>query len=103
IQLDSDFKMAKSANRLATLMALGMASVVSPLPAYVHHVADKSTAIVARTPHQWRDAIRMLDQDRGRAQEMGRSAHRYAWQTFSIESVAQQFIDAIQHDVALAI
>jgi hypothetical protein len=103
IHLDSDFKMAKSANRLATFMALGMPSIVSPLPAYVDHVAANRTAVLARTPHQWRDAIRTFDRDRRVAQQMGRSAHRYAWEHFSIDVVTQHFIDTIRHSVKPAI
>ena len=95
IWLDSDFKMAKSANRLATFMAFGMPTVVSPLPAYVDHLRRKPMGIVARSPEEWRRAICQLNEDRQLARRLGANANEYAWTSFSVEVVARQLWDAI--------
>jgi glycosyltransferase involved in cell wall biosynthesis len=92
--LDSHFRRSKSINRLATLMAAGLAVVASPVPSYCEAVVHRQHAIIARTRSDWERSVRELDQDRDFAQQLAESGRHRAWERFAPDVVLALFREA---------
>lgn len=86
---------AKSANRLTMFMALGMPTIVSPLPAYLAIAEQGENCLVARSADEFGQAIQLL-QNQSRREKLGRQARDYAWKHFSSEIIGAQWLSVLQ-------
>lgn len=95
VWLNSDFKLSKSVNRLATLMSLGMPVVASPVPAYRDHLTIGRTGFLASEPEEWVRHLARFDADRDLARRMGSAGREYAWRVFAPEVVVHHFLEVL--------
>lgn len=95
IYMDSTFKRSKSANRMATLMALGLATIASPLPSYLENAIHGKTILFAHNPSEWRRWVQKLDRDRDFALALALEGRKHAWEQFSRESILSNFLKEV--------
>jgi hypothetical protein len=91
IVLDSNFRMAKSANRLGTLLALGLPTVASPLPAYRSYARHGRHVLFAGSAREWDRCVTRLDADRAFARALGRAGQELAWNVYALERIVDRF------------
>jgi GT2 family glycosyltransferase len=86
---------AKSNNRLTQSMSLGKSIICSPLPSYLD-VAEKfpGTFLIAATPEEWREKLRLLRDDKTFREELGKKAQAAA-QNYSLDAIGGKWIDAL--------
>lgn len=92
-ELQYEWSLAKSGNRLLMFMALGMPVIASPLPAYreLMREAGGEDWMIAHTRADWRKAqARWRDEDVRR--EMGRRFLQYAHENYKIAKVASRYL-----------
>ena len=93
--LNSNFKMSKSSNRLATLMSCGLAVVTSPVPSYLPHIQAGKNAVVARTYKEWLGVVDRLDRDRQLVQQLADLGRAHAFANFSRDVIATRLLQII--------
>jgi hypothetical protein len=86
--------LAKSANRLTMLMALGMPVIASPILSYQAIAEHGDNCMLATSPENFRDALLSLKKSELR-ENIGHQARAFAGQNFSLESIGVKWIDAL--------
>jgi glycosyltransferase involved in cell wall biosynthesis len=92
-ELEHEWSLAKSGNRLLMFMAAGLPVVVSPLPAYVTLMkeAGAESWLVARTPDDWRQALIRLEDPTVR-QSIGERFRVFARKSYSLARIADRYL-----------
>jgi hypothetical protein len=95
VHLNTTFAMAKSGNRLATMLALGLATVASPVPSYLEGAQHGTHALFASTASEWRGCLQRISGDREFARAMARDGRDWSWNNFYREAIGRRFMDII--------
>lgn len=67
-------------------MALGMASIVSPVGVNTNIIEQKKNGLIAATVEEWEQALRLLLENKNLRQELGKSAQLSIQQSWSVEA-----------------
>lgn len=91
---ESDWANAKSANKLTMLMALGIPTVVTPIPSYLRIVKHGINSLLARTPGEFAAAIKMY-RDKGLRERLGTAGRISVQERFSTHTLGAEWIKLI--------
>lgn len=96
-ELQYEWSLAKSGNRLLMFTALGMPVIASPLPAYRELVKEVGGPywMIAQTREDWRKAYARLA-DEGVRREMGGRFKDFARREYGIERVAERYLSVVE-------
>ena len=84
--LEKDWFMAKSNNKLTTLMALGMPVIAFPIPAYQEILCHGVNGLLAKSIAEWQNALDFLKDENNR-KAIGNNARKDVVYKFSIENI----------------
>lgn len=98
VDLDSTFAMAKSANRLSTMLAMGLAVIASPVPSYLEAFRPGRHFLVAATAREWRNRLSGIVSDRRFVQQLADNGKDFVWKNHTIEVVGREFIRIVSLD-----
>jgi len=85
---------AKSANRLTMFMALGMPTIVSPVPSYLRIIQPGENSLLARTPDEFVTAIELYRNEE-RRKKLGSAGRELAINHFSPETLGPEWVKVI--------
>lgn len=95
-ELQYEWSLAKSGNRLLMFMALGMPVIASPLPAYIELIREAGGEgwMIARTPLDWRIAHAGWRNEQTR-RDLGSCFRLFAQNHYGVKSVADKYLQVI--------
>jgi len=85
-------QLIKSSNRLVMLMALGMPTIVSPLPSYREIIKQGENGFIAQTPEEWEKYIILLRDNPKLRAAIGKRAREDVLEKFTTHEQGKLFL-----------
>lgn len=93
---DDAWTRGKAGYKLLQYMAVGAASIASPVGVNPNIVREGVNGYLADLPTEWRDALNRLIDDSARRRAMGANGRAIAEAEYSLDHLAPQFIEAFR-------
>ncbi len=93
--LTNGYEMAHTEYKITLGMAMGLPAVASPQPSYVEAITHLGGGIVARTPHEWREALEQLAANPSQRAAMGELGQRTVRERYATPVVGRQYLDLL--------
>ena len=81
---DSDFSKGKSALKYMEAALVGIPTLASPMPAYIHSIESGTNGIIAFNDMQWRDSLQDLIEKSDLRQKLGETAKQTVYRDDSL-------------------
>jgi glycosyltransferase involved in cell wall biosynthesis len=92
---DDPWSRGKCGLKVLQYMAAGLPVVANPVGIHTDLVRHGETGLLARTPHEWVEAIRCLARDPGLRQRMGAAGRKRVEADFSVATGAAHWLDLL--------